>query len=104
MTRTATKTATIYTRVDPKIKTESEKVFNKLGISMSNAVGMFLHQVVIKQGMPMDLNIYEGIPDALNADKMFKQEFESVINNSLKDIENNNVYSLDEVREKLKSI
>lgn len=104
MARTATKTATIYTRVDPKIKAESEKVLNKLGISMSNAVCMFLHQIVIKQGLPMELNIYDGVPNSLNADKMTKQEFESMISSSLQDIKNNNVYSLDEVREGLKSI
>ncbi|MBO5570986.1 MAG: type II toxin-antitoxin system RelB/DinJ family antitoxin, partial [Clostridia bacterium] len=46
MARTATRTATVFTRVDPETKELAEAILNELGIPMSNAIGMFLKQIV----------------------------------------------------------
>ena len=43
------KTSNIFTRVDPEIKEQAEQVLERLGIPMSNAVGMFLRQVVMQR-------------------------------------------------------
>ena len=40
------KTSNVFARVEPKIKEQAEQVLEKLGIPMSNAVSMFLRQVV----------------------------------------------------------
>lgn len=104
MSRVATKTATIYTRVDPRIKEESEKVLNKLGISMSNAVGMFLHQVVLKQGIPMDLTAQEIFPPELNVANISKEQFETMLEESLNDVANGKVYTLEDLHEELQTI
>ena len=47
MPREATRTATIYTCVDPETKEKAESILSQLGIPMSNAVGMFLKQIVL---------------------------------------------------------
>ncbi|ADG82311.1 type II toxin-antitoxin system RelB/DinJ family antitoxin [Thermincola potens] len=51
------KSSNIYIRVEPDLKEQAEKVFNELGISMSNAVGLFLKQVVINQAIPFELKL-----------------------------------------------
>ncbi|MBU7005101.1 type II toxin-antitoxin system RelB/DinJ family antitoxin [Phosphitispora fastidiosa] len=51
------KSSNLYIRVEPDVKEQAEKVFNGLGISMSNAVGLFLKQVVINQAIPFDLKL-----------------------------------------------
>lgn len=42
----------VYSRVDPKVKGEAQEVLDRLGISMSQAISMFLHQIVIDNGLP----------------------------------------------------
>jgi DNA-damage-inducible protein J len=51
------KSANLYVRIDPDVKKQAEKVFDGLGISMSNAVGLFLKQVVINQAIPFELKL-----------------------------------------------
>ena len=41
------KTTSIFVRVEPEIKEQAEKVLNKLGIPMSNAINIFLRQVIL---------------------------------------------------------
>ena len=44
-----TRTASIYARVKPNVKSEAESILEELGLSMSNAVELFLNQVVIQR-------------------------------------------------------
>ena len=46
------KSANVFVRIDPEIKEQAEAVLTELGIPMSNAVGMFLRQVVLQRGIP----------------------------------------------------
>ena len=57
MARTASRTANVYTRVDPETKEQAEAILNQLGIPMSNAIGMFLKQVVLHRGIPFDMRL-----------------------------------------------
>lgn len=43
---------TLSIRIEEKTKREANKTFVALGLDMSSAVKMFLHQVVIEQGIP----------------------------------------------------
>lgn len=65
----ATKTAEVKTRVEPKLKRESKKIFKKLGLSESEGVRLLLKGLVIHQGIPFDFRIpneetIEAIEDA----------------------------------------
>ncbi|MBF0566175.1 MAG: type II toxin-antitoxin system RelB/DinJ family antitoxin [Nitrospirae bacterium] len=51
------KTAMITTRVDPDLKADAEKVLNKLGISTTEAIKLFLSQVRLRKGLPFDVKI-----------------------------------------------
>ncbi|MDR3469880.1 MAG: type II toxin-antitoxin system RelB/DinJ family antitoxin [Xanthobacteraceae bacterium] len=51
------KTAYINARIEPDVKEQAEKVFTAVGISASDAVGLFYRQVVLRQGLPFDVAI-----------------------------------------------
>ena len=44
--------ATLSIRIEEKTKKEARKVLAGVGLDLSSAVKMFLHQVVIEQGIP----------------------------------------------------
>ena len=43
---------TIQIRVDKKTKQQAAKIFDKLGLDMSSAVRIYLHQVALRKGLP----------------------------------------------------
>ena len=49
------KTAILRTRVDSEKVTVAERVLSKLGISMGDAINLFLGQVCIQKGIPFPL-------------------------------------------------
>ena len=51
------KTATIHTRIEPEIKNQVDTIFNELGISTTEAINLFLRQVIRYRGIPLDLRI-----------------------------------------------
>ncbi len=51
------KSAAVFTRVEPELKEEAEAVLAKLGIPLASAVTMFLRQVVLQQGIPFALKL-----------------------------------------------
>lgn len=51
------KTAYINTRVEPELKKNAESVFSQLGLSMSDAVALFLSQSVLHKGLPFPVRI-----------------------------------------------
>ena len=46
------KTANLNIRMDPKIKTEAEALFSTFGMTVSDAVNIFLHQSLLEGGLP----------------------------------------------------
>ena len=45
-------TTTLSIRIEEKTKKAAQKTLEAVGLDMSSAVKMFLHQVVIEQGIP----------------------------------------------------
>lgn len=62
--------ATIQVRVDEKTKTQANRVLSALHISMSEAVKLFLRQVVLHKGLPFEVRI----PNALTRETLEKAE------------------------------
>ncbi len=52
-----TKSAMIRARVDPALKTEVEGILSQLGLSSSEAINLFYHQVKLNKGLPFALRI-----------------------------------------------
>jgi len=64
------KSATIQARIDPNTKKKAQKILDKLNISMSEAISMFLTQVSLRKGIPFEIKI----PNKLTEDTLTKSE------------------------------
>lgn len=51
------KTTTVRARIEPKLKLEVEHVLTQLGLTFSEAIELFLHQVKLNKGIPFDIRI-----------------------------------------------
>ena len=51
------RTANVFARVEPELKEQAEDILQQLGIPMSNAVGMFLKQIVLQKGIPFEMKL-----------------------------------------------
>ena len=51
------KTAMIRARMEPSLKESVEDIFNKIGLSATEAITLFYQQVVINRGIPFELKI-----------------------------------------------
>lgn len=53
--KTAAKTASINVRVTKDVKAQAEELFASFGITLSEAINMFLHKSLMVEGLPFDL-------------------------------------------------
>lgn len=102
MARTATRTANIYTRVDPDTKEQAEAILNRLGIPMSNAIGMFLKQIVIQKGIPFEMKLPSSTP--LSISSMTKEQFDIEMQKGMDDIAKGRVVSIDAVEDEMRKL
>jgi DNA-damage-inducible protein J len=51
------KTAVIHMRIDPRDKTNAEKILRKLGLSMSEVMSIFFKRFIAEKGIPFDVKI-----------------------------------------------
>ncbi|MBQ4424336.1 MAG: type II toxin-antitoxin system RelB/DinJ family antitoxin [Lachnospiraceae bacterium] len=93
------KTATVFTRVDPEVKKQAEAVLNELGIPMSSAINIFLKQVVLHQGIPFQLTLR---PLPSNMVVQTQEEFEAAVRKGLEDVEAGRLRSSDELKQEMK--
>lgn len=53
--KTTAKTASINVRVTKEVKAQAEELFASFGITLSDAINMFLHKSLMVEGLPFDL-------------------------------------------------
>ena len=51
------KSAFLTARIEPKLKARASRVLAKVGVSTSDAITMFLSQVVLRGGLPFDARV-----------------------------------------------
>jgi len=51
------KSETLHIRVNEDVKAQAERTLDMLGVSISEAVNMLLHQVALVGGLPFDVKI-----------------------------------------------
>ena len=59
----ATKTANLYARIEPDVKSQAESILEELGIPASNAITMFYKQIILHRGLPFDVKLPAKIVD-----------------------------------------
>ena len=49
------KIASISMRVNPQIKAQAESIYRSLGITLTEAINIFLHKSILEGGLPFDV-------------------------------------------------
>ena len=94
------RTANVFARVEPEIKEQAELVLDQLGIPMSNAVSMFLRQVVLQRGIPFEMKLPKAEPLAFAT--LTKEQFDSEIERGMQNVKEGKVYCADDVEAEMK--
>lgn len=55
--------STIQTRIDERTKAQAEFIFNKLGLSLSDAIRLFLSQSIIDRGLPFQPKLNDELAE-----------------------------------------
>lgn len=55
------KTALVQSKVDPVVKEHVKEILNALGLSTSQAINMFLKQIIIQNGLPFEVKVPETL-------------------------------------------
>ena len=78
------KTDTLHIRIEPSVKQRAEKTLNELGLSIADAINVFLNQVILHDGIPFEIRkprfnqeTIQAIEDAKNG-KNLSKTFENV--------------------------
>ncbi|MGD0831171.1 MAG: type II toxin-antitoxin system RelB/DinJ family antitoxin [Terracidiphilus sp.] len=73
-------TAMIHVRIDPELKTQATKTFGAMGLSLSEAVRVFLTRAATEQAFPFELRVpnAETIAAMEAGDRSEVVSFESV--------------------------
>lgn len=102
MPRAATRTAHVFTRVDPDTKEQAEAILNQLGIPMSNAIGMFLKQIVMQRGIPFDMKLPASVPVAVGG--LTGEQFDRELQKGMDDIAAGRVIPADDIEAEMRSL
>ncbi len=54
-------------RIDKDVKAEAVELLKELGLDMSTAVNMFLHQLILRNGLPFSVTIPQREQELLEA-------------------------------------
>lgn len=57
LTYMTNKTSTIHLRVEPAIKADVEKLLDRLGLSTTDAINIFLNQIILTGGLPFPVKV-----------------------------------------------
>lgn len=78
------KTGILHIRVEPSVKQKAEKTLNDLGLSITDAINVFLNQVILNDGIPFEIKkpkynkeTIQAIEDTKNG-KNLSKTFDSV--------------------------
>ena len=93
------RTSNIFVRIDPEIKAQAEQVLEQLGIPMSNAIGLFLRQVVMQRGIPFDMKLPQNKPLAFGS--LSEDQFNAELEKGLADLANGSVLAAEDVAAKM---
>lgn len=55
----------VRARVDNRLKRDSERILHELGLTTTDAIRIFLHQIRRHKGLPFDLRLKEDNADLL---------------------------------------
>ena len=93
------RTSNVYVRLEPSVKEQSEAILKQLGIPMSNAIALFLQQVILQRGIPFELKLPQETPVAFES--LTDEQFNAIIEQGITEYAAGNVHSASDVRAKM---
>jgi DNA-damage-inducible protein J len=51
------KSDVLHMRIAPEVKSEADSILARLGITTTDAVNMFLNQIILRGGLPFDVRL-----------------------------------------------
>ena len=75
------KTVTMNLRVNPALKQQAEDVLKQLGVPMSTAVDIFLHQIILTGGIPFSVSLPKE-PEKINASAITAEQMKGDVDNT----------------------
>ncbi len=66
------KTDTIHMRIEPEVKAGADMILGRLGLSTSDAISIFLNQVILNGGLPFPVKL--PIPNEVTKRAMHEAE------------------------------
>lgn len=79
----ATKTANLYARIEPDVKSQAESILEELGIPASNAITMFYKQIILHRGLPFEVKLPAKVVDM---SKLSEEELTAEIEKGYQDM------------------
>ncbi len=55
------KAATVRARIDEELKVDVEHVLGELGLSVSEAISLFMAQIKLRRGIPFDISVPNSV-------------------------------------------
>ncbi len=55
------KAATVRARIDEELKVDVEHVLGELGLSVSDAISLFMAQIKLRRGIPFEISIPNSV-------------------------------------------
>ena len=80
------KTATLNLRVNPSVKQRAEEVLARLGMPMSTAIDIYLHQISLTGSIPFKIALPKA-PAEVDAEKMSAEQLREKLQKGYDDIE-----------------
>ena len=88
----------VRVRINEQLKNDATAVLESMGLTMSDAIRIFLKRVVDEKALPFTLKM----PRHLDASQMSKEEFDALMEQSFRDVEEGRVVPMEEVFRKLR--
>ncbi len=92
--------ATVYARIDIKLKENAEEILSQLGITPSNAIKMLYTQIVLTRSLPLNLRLPSSKPVSIG--EMSQAELDAELLKGVKSLKSEKTYTADEIDAELK--
>ena len=89
--------STVAIEIEDGLKNRAEEILNQLGLSLSEAFSLLLHQVTLRRSFPVELKVPDKLPVPC-LDDLTDEEFDAMIEESMADVEAGRTYTIEEVR------
>ena len=81
------KISVIQTRVDPALREKTDTILTKLGLSTSDAIRIFLEQVILHRGLPFEVKLPTVSMESASKTSQWDEKTELKFQNALDSID-----------------